>query len=236
MNWSWKVNIEYLRQIFSAPPSLLPPHISQGELSWWEPRQGSRRGRRGGRKGGRPGRALGLEYYLEYLMKSRSKYYFRSFPNIRSKWKYYQGGQKWGRWCKALNRLELRRQRRAGQGEAGGSPSFFRFGILSKVVEQKSLCVLRICNCELVLSQVWARVKTQLRSIATDLPSAVGEGVSGRWGFPAKCWARGRSGSGAVNNGWKKFGKTKTLAIAIVLYAFWLNLGRELDVCFELPC
>ena len=77
MNWSWLVNIEHLRQIFSAPPSLLHPHTFLGEPSWWEARQGSRRGRRGGRRGGRPGRALGLEYCLEYLMKSRSKYYFR---------------------------------------------------------------------------------------------------------------------------------------------------------------
>ena len=88
--------------------------------------------------------------------------------------------------------------------------------------------------CELVLSQVWARVKTQLRSIATDLPS--GEGVCGPWGFPAKCGARGRSGSGTVNNGWKKSGKTKTKAIAIVSYTHLLNVGGELDVCFELPC
>ena len=46
----------------------------------------------------------------------------------------------------------------AEEGRPGGSWResivFFRLGILSKVVEQKYLCVLGKCNCELVLSQV----------------------------------------------------------------------------------
>ena len=125
----------------------------------------------------------------------------------------------------------------AEEGRPGGSwreSIVFQIGNIVKGCLTKYLCVLSKCNCELVLSQVWARVKTQLRSIATDLPS--GEGVCGPWGFPAKCGARGRSGSGAVNNGWKKSGKTKTKAIAIVSYTHLLNVGGELDVCFELPC
>ena len=45
----------------------------------------------------------------------------------------------------------------AEEGRPGGSwreSIVYQIGILPKVVEQKSLCVLRICNCELVLSQV----------------------------------------------------------------------------------
>ena len=98
-------------------------------------------------------------------------------------------------------RAEMRKMRqstapvRAPSAEEGRPGGSWRESIVFQLVNivkgclTKYLCVLSKCNCELVLSQVWASVKTQLRSIATDLPS--GEGGLWALGLPGKMFSKG---------------------------------------------